>query len=302
MAPPGADPPFPPATSKARNILAAPSPVPLHSVATDVRGAAEALATLRARRPLVQNITNYVAMTLSANVLLAIGASPAMVHAAEEVEAFVGISDALAVNIGTLSPPWVAAMRLAVKKAAALGKPWVLDPVGCGATPYRTAVAVELSGLRPAIIRANASEIMSLAGASGAKPKGVDSTAASDAALGAAKALASRTGAVVAVTGATDYVTDGTVVYAIEGGNPLMALSTAFGCALSATTAAFAAVVPGLQAAVSALAAFKSAGKEAAKRATRGPGHLPAELIDALYRLDGPKLAAGTTVRQHLSG
>ncbi len=93
-----------------------------------------ALEDLRARRPLVQNITNYVAMTVSANVLLALGASPAMVHAAEEVEDFIAISDALAVNIGTLSPPWVDAMRLTVKRAIALGKPWVLDPVGCGAT------------------------------------------------------------------------------------------------------------------------------------------------------------------------
>ena len=123
-----------------------------------------ALGDLRALRPLVQNITNYVAMTPSANVLLALGASPAMVHAVEEVEDFVAISDALAVNIGTLSPPWVAAMRAAAERAKALGKPWVLDPVGCGATPYRSAVAAELAALGPAVIRGNASEILSLAG------------------------------------------------------------------------------------------------------------------------------------------
>ena len=133
-----------------------------------------ALEDLRARRPLVHNITNYVAMTVSANVLLALGASPAMVHAVEEVEDFVAISDALAVNIGTLSPPWVDAMRAAVKRASALGKPWVLDPVGCGATAYRTQVAVELAGLKPSVIRGNASEIMSLAGQVGAGGKGVE--------------------------------------------------------------------------------------------------------------------------------
>jgi len=108
-----------------------------------------ALTDLRARRPLVHNITNYVAMSVSANVLLALGASPAMVHALEEVEDFVAISDALAVNIGTLSPPWVEAMQKAVARANMLGKPWVLDPVGSGATPYRTRAAVELAALKP---------------------------------------------------------------------------------------------------------------------------------------------------------
>ena len=134
-----------------------------------------ALEDLRARRPLVHNITNYVAMSVSANVLLALGASPAMVHAAEEVEDFVAISDALAVNIGTLSPPWVAAMRAAVMRARALGKPWVLDPVGCGATAYRTQVAAELAALAPTVIRGNASEILNLSGQVGAAGKGVDS-------------------------------------------------------------------------------------------------------------------------------
>src|SRR4249920_701142 len=141
-------------------------PQDLHPQNAHPIDAASALEALRARRPLVHNITNYVAMTVSANVLLALGASPAMVHAVEEVEDFVAISNALAINIGTLSPRWVEAMRLAAAKAVALGKPWVLDPVGCGATPYRTGVAAELATLKPTIIRGNASEIMSLAGAS----------------------------------------------------------------------------------------------------------------------------------------
>lgn len=278
------------ASNAAAADAAPPRPQPPDATAA---AAAAALAALRARRPLVHNITNYVAMTLSANVLLAIGASPAMVHAAEEVEDFLAISDALAINIGTLSPPWVAAMRLAARKAAALGKPWVLDPVGCGATPYRTKIAAELAGLAPAIVRGNASEIMSLAGAAGAKPKGVDSAAPAEAAIAAAMALAGRTGAVVAVTGATDYATDGSTVVAVPGGHALMPLSTAFGCALSATTAAFAAVAAPMAAAVAALAAFKVAGKEAGGRASRGPGHLPAEMIDALYRLDAKALTLG---------
>jgi hydroxyethylthiazole kinase len=248
-----------------------------------------ALDALRARRPLVQNITNYVAMTVSANVLLALGASPAMVHALEEVEDFVAISDALVVNIGTLSPPWVEAMERAVVAANEARKPWVLDPVGCGATPYRTGTSAELVGFRPAIIRGNASEIMSLAGATAEGPKGVDSAVSSDAALDAARALARRTGAVVAVTGVVDYATDGMNAVRVEGGHALMPLSTALGCSLSAVAAAFAAVTDPMTAAVAALAIFKVAGEEAAERC-RGPGHLPAELCDALHLMDSGSL------------
>lgn len=256
---------------------------------------ATALDALRARRPLVQNITNYVAMTVSANVLLALGASPAMVHATDEVEDFVAISDALVVNIGTLSPPWVDAMRRAVLAANQARKPWVLDPVGCGATPYRTQTSGELAEFRPTIIRANASEIMSLAGAAGEGPKGVDSTTGSDAALDAARRLARRSGAVVAVTGAVDYATDGENAVRVEGGHAMMPLSTALGCSLSAVTAAFAAVANPLTAAVTALATFKVAGAEAAQRC-RGPGHLPAELCDALHLLDGAALRQRATI------
>ena len=244
-----------------------------------------ALEDLRARRPLVHNITNYVAMTVTANVLLALGASPAMVHAAEEVEDFVSISDALAVNIGTLSPSWVKAMRAAVARAKALGKPWVLDPVGCGATPYRTLVSAELAALSPSVIRGNASEILSLAGQTGQGGKGVDSLASADDATAAAAALARRTGAIVAVTGAVDYVTDGTGQVAIHAGDALMPLSTALGCALSAVTAAFAAVRPPQVAAIAALAVFGAAGSAAAQTC-RGPGHLPAEICDELYRMN----------------
>jgi hydroxyethylthiazole kinase len=256
-------------------------------LAIDVAGALEAL---RARRPLVQNITNYVAMAVSANVLLALGASPAMVHALEEVEDFVAISDALVINIGTLSPAWVEAMRRAVLAANEARKPWVLDPVGCGATPYRTRIAAELAAFRPTVIRANASEIMSLAGATVDGPKGVDSTARSDDALEAARALAERTGSIVAVTGAVDYATDGVRVVRVEGGDAMMPLSTALGCSLSAVTAAFCAVADPFTAAVAALTVFGAAGAEAAQRC-RGPGHLPAELCDALYAINRAALA-----------
>jgi hydroxyethylthiazole kinase len=256
------------------------------------------LSELREQRPLVHNITNYVAMTLSANVLLALGASPAMVHAVEEVEAFLSVSASLVINIGTLSASWVDAMRLAAKRAGVLKKPWVLDPVGCGATPYRTRVAAELAALGPAIIRGNASEILSLAGATDTGGKGVDSTADSVAAIASAAALSKRTGAVVAVTGAVDYATDGEHVVSVASGDPLMTLSTGLGCALSATTAAFAAVAPPLEAASTALMVYGAAGK-LASQACRGPGQLPAALCDALYTLDGTLLTEYATLSTH---
>lgn len=254
-----------------------------------------ALEDLRERRPLVHNITNYVAMTVSANTLLALGASPAMVHAVEEVQDFLAVSDALVVNIGTLSPAWVEAMHAATTHARESGKPWVLDPVGCGATPYRTHVAAELAARGPSIIRGNASEIMSLAGRIGAAGKGVDSNASTEDAAGSAADLARRTGAIVAVTGATDYVCDGETSLAVETGDALMPLSTALGCSLSAVAAAFSAVRPPREAAIAALAVFGAAGAVAAQRC-HGPGHLPAELCDALFAMDRATLAANARI------
>ena len=151
--------------------------------------AARLLAKLRAERPLVQAITNYVSMDVAANALLAIGASPAMVHAPEELEDFLGIANALAVNIGTLSRDWVESMLMAAEIAGRLGKPWVLDPVGVGATRFRDETTGRLLALKPTIVRGNASEIMASAGAAGLHhdtvvPKGVDSAHGTDVARG----------------------------------------------------------------------------------------------------------------------
>ncbi|MEJ1161662.1 hydroxyethylthiazole kinase [Prosthecomicrobium sp. N25] len=254
------------------------------------------LEAVRARRPLVHAITNYVAMTVSANVLLSLGASPAMVHAGEEVEEFAGIADSLVVNIGTLSTPWIAAMKAAAATARASGKPWVLDPVAAGATRLRTEAATALLALKPSVVRGNAGEILSLAGSSGAS-RGVDSIAGSDAAIDAALDLARASGAVVAVTGEVDYVTDGVRAAAIRGGHMLMPLSTALGCALSGVVAAFAAVAPAYEGTVSALAVYAAAGRIAGERC-RGAGHLPAELCDALLGLDARDLARNASIEE----
>lgn len=244
-----------------------------------------AYARLRQATPLVHCITNYVAMDVAANALLAIGASPAMVHANEEVEDFVGIAAALTVNIGTLSPSWVSAMERAADRAVALGKPWVLDPVGAGATPYRTGVARDLAGRKPTVVRGNASEILSLAGEVGGT-RGVDSTRSADEASGVARELARGLGCVVAVTGEVDYVTDGVRILSVHHGHEMMTRVTALGCALTGVTGAFLAVEPDpLLASAYALAIFGLAGEMAASGSI-GPGTLRTRLLDALYVLD----------------
>jgi hydroxyethylthiazole kinase len=259
-------------------------------------GAAYALLErVRLDAPLVHNITNYVVMNTTANALLAVGASPAMVHAVDEVEDFVSISRALVVNIGTLSEPWVDAMRRAVARAGERGVPWVLDPVGAGATAYRTRVAGELAASRPAVIRGNASEIRALGGATG-RTKGVDSTDRSDDAVDAAMALATALGTVVAVTGATDYITNGTAVRSVANGDALMARITGMGCTATALVGAFCAVErDALVAATAALAVLGVAGELAAVRSA-GPASMQMNILDALYTLDETTLVARARV------
>ena len=225
-------------------------------------------------------------MDVTANALLAIGASPAMVHATEEVRDFVGISHSLLVNIGTLSPAWVEAMTGAAEQAGGTGKPWVLDPVGAGATPYRTAVARDLSRRRPTVVRGNASEILAVAGTAAERTRGVDSVHSSDNALDVARAMARDLGTVVAVTGAVDFITDGERVLSVANGHPMMTRVTALGCTASALTAAFLVVEEdAVLAAAHALAVLGLCGEIAAREA-QGPGSLRTRLLDALYRLD----------------
>ena len=250
------------------------------------------LAALRADRPLVQAITNYVSMDVAANVLLALGASPAMVHAKEEAAEFARISGALVVNIGTLSAPWVEAMHLAAAAAQAAKVPWALDPVGVGATAFRNQTSLALLAHRPTLIRGNASEIIALAGLAGAGqgqgggPKGVDSADSSAAAIESARALARATGAVVAATGVFDVVTDGERLARVHGGHELMTRVTALGCALSGVCAAFlAARRDPFEATSAALGFYKLAGARASAMA-QGPGSFRVAFLDMLAALE----------------
>ena len=247
---------------------------------------------MRHASPLVQCITNYVAMNYAANILLAAGASPAMVHAPEEAGEFARLADAVTINIGTLSSHWLDGMRAAARTANETHKPWVLDPVAHFATGFRRKAVEELLGLRPAIIRGNASEIMALAGLASAG-RGVDAGDSVEQAEAAATRLSHRTHAVVAVTGAIDFVTDGRQAVRIGGGSALMPRVTAMGCALTCLVGAFAAAAPEtpFMATVAALACFSAAGSRAGQEAA-GPGSFAWRFTDALAALDAHALQA----------
>lgn len=240
----------------------------------------DALIALRADAPLVHCITNYVAMNIAANTLLAAGASPAMIHAEEEVVDFTPLAGALTINIGTLSAPWARGMLLAAKTAIASDVPWVFDPVAHFTTPYRSRVAQELLSLRPTILRGNASEILALAGEAGTG-KGADSGDRVEDAHAAAQTLAQTYGAVVAVTGPIDFLTDGVRTAQLSGGSDLMPKVTALGCALTALMGGYVAVAPAFDAALASLAHFKVAGSRAAIGAA-GPGSFQVRFLDAL--------------------
>lgn len=249
------------------------------------------LQKLRATAPLVHNITNFVVMNNTANALLAIGASPVMAHAPEEVEEMVGIAAALVINIGTLNRDWIAAMALAMAAAKVKGIPIVFDPVGAGATNYRTQTCRELlQRTAPTVIRGNASEIMALIDAS-IQTRGVDSSATESAAEAAATSLAREYRCVVVVSGARDLITDGTRKNYVRNGHALMTKVTGLGCTATALVGAFAAINPkALSAATHAMEIMGICGELAAAQAA-GPASLQMHLIDHLYSLDQEALS-----------
>ena len=240
---------------------------------------------IREDAPLVHNITNYVVMNNSANAVLAIGASPVMAHAIEEVEDMVAIASTLVINIGTLSKPWVEAMFRAAEAAKKKGLRIVFDPVGSGATPYRTATALRfVSEIRPSIVRANATEIISLV-----RPKigtkGVDSRHESAKARDAAFELTDAYGSIISVSGAVDLIVFGDKAAKVANGHPLMPRVTGLGCTASALTGVFAAVNPSpFDAAVSAMVVMGIAGEMAGEKA-EGPGSFQVRFLDALHAM-----------------
>ena len=257
------------------------------------------LRELRERKPLVHQITNYVVMNETANATLAIGALPVMAHAGEEVEEMARLASSLVLNIGTLSPHWVEAMILAGGTATARDIPIVLDPVGAGATQYRTATAHRLLGiLDVTVLRGNAGEIATLVGAE-AEVRGVESIGAGLEPAELARTAALRLGVIASVTGPVDHVSDGERVLSVANGHELLATVTGTGCMSSALTGCFLAAKPDapLEAAAEALAAFGVAAEDAADGAA-GPGTFHARLYDALYALDPAILDERTRIEE----
>ncbi len=263
------------------------------------------VAAVRKTAPLVHSITNLVVMSYNANALLALGAAPVMAHAREEVEEMVAIAGALVLNIGTLQPEWVEAMKLAAKKAASLNKPIILDPVGAGATSYRNRTITELLvTAKPAVIRGNASEIMSLSGLASAT-KGVESLQSSEAAIDAAKTLARKIDGTVCVSGATDIITDknGKTAF-LQNGHPWMTKITGTGCSATAMIGAFAAVQPDYwRATLSAMAYLGVVGEFAAEevqKKNQGVGSLQIKILDALQLM--PEKEFMTRLKMSVNG
>jgi hydroxyethylthiazole kinase len=247
--------------------------------------AGSALAAIRERRPLVHQLTNYVVMNETANATLALGALPVMAHALEEVEEMVALAGALVLNIGTLSSPWIEAMLAAGQAANARGIPVVLDPVGAGATAFRTDTAKRiLEEVDVAVLRGNAGEVATLVGVA-AEVRGVESVVA-PAAAELAREAARTLGVVASVTGPVDHVSDGERTAAVANGDPMLATITGTGCMSTAITGCFLAVTRSpFDAAVEALVAFGVAGEDAAREA-KGPGSFHVNLYDALAALD----------------
>lgn len=250
----------------------------------------ESVARIRERSPLVHNITNFVVMNSSANILLALGASPVMAHSPDEVADMAAMAGALVLNIGTIEGAWLESMLIAARAANGEGIPVVLDPVGAGATKLRTeAVHRILAESRVSVLRGNCSEVLSLAD-QGIKTKGVDSSLTlSDTTVDAARQIAEVQKCVVSISGEVDCITDGDGVFRVKNGHPVMTRVTGTGCGLSAVVAAFCAVDPETDFTVATAAAFGFYGLcgELAARVSDKPGSFPATFLDHLYSI-GP--------------
>jgi hydroxyethylthiazole kinase len=260
------------------------------------RKAAETLAAVRDRKPLVHHITNWVTISECASITRSLGALPVMAHAAEEVDEMVSISGALVLNIGTLTPELIDSMVRAGKKANELGKPIVLDAVGAGATRLRTESARRiLDGMKVAVIKGNAGEIATLAGAS-AEVRGVESVSVDGDPASHAKSLATSERCTVVITGPVDTVTDGKRTFLIRNGHPRMGEVVGTGCMAASVIGAFAAVEKDAAvAAACAMAVYGLAGEMAAKDA-KGPGSMKQNMFDCIMAITPLDVQKGARV------
>lgn len=249
-------------------------------------------------RPLVHHITNLVVTNLTANVTLAIGASPVMAYALGEVADMARLAQALVLNMGTLTEEVVEAMLLAGRAANEARIPVIFDPVGAGATPLRTATAQKIiKELHIDILRGNASEIACVGGLGG-HTRGVDASGTLAQVGEMTRQVARNLDTVVVVTGATDYISDGQRLIAVDNGHPMLTLVTGTGCSATSVIAAFRAVeADGVGASAAALAYYGLAAEKAAE-ACRGPASFEVALLDTLYNLQGEALIEGVKIRE----
>ncbi|TDS15044.1 hydroxyethylthiazole kinase [Maribacter caenipelagi] len=249
------------------------------------------LQKIRTKSPLVHNITNYVVMNNTANALLAVGASPVMAHAIEEVKDIVTISSSLVINMGTLSEKWVESMLMAVQQAKATKTPFVFDPVGVGASAYRTAIAQKIiETATPNVIRGNASEIMALAKVTNST-KGVDSTMDTKDAIEGATLLAQKLNNTIVISGETDYIITGDNISKIENGSPLMAKITGMGCTATALVGTCLGVEEDIHLAATVAMAIMGVAGDLAHEKSAGPGSFQMNFYDSLYELSPEVLA-----------
>jgi hydroxyethylthiazole kinase len=258
---------------------------------------ADLFTRLREKHPLVHHITNYVTVNDCANITLAIGAAPVMADAPEEVREMVTFAGALVLNIGTLNSGQIEAMILAGGMANDKKIPVILDPVGAGATRFRTDSSLRLlDELEIAVLKGNAGEIGVLAGAE-AYVRGVDSFGMSGDPVKIARTFAREAGITVVISGATDIVTDGKRILLVDNGHPMMGSISGTGCMAASVTGAFAAVSDDpVIASATAMAAFGIAGEKAAAGA-RGPYSFKAALFDELAGLAPEDLASCAKIR-----
>ena len=261
--------------------------------------AAGNLAAVREKKPLIHNITNYVVMNYTANALLAMGASPVMAHAHNEVEEMVSYAGALVLNIGTLTADWIESMIIAGRKASEQKTPIILDPVGSGATTLRTGSAKKIiEHTNIDVISGNASEILSLRHKD-SKTKGVDSLHSVEDAAETAKILAKELKTILAITGPVDLVTNGDSTLRVSNGHPLMGYVTGTGCTATVTIGAFLAIDENpVSATATALAFFGLAGEVAGEKAS-APGSFMIEIVNALYSISPEQLKDGCKIQEN---
>ena len=269
---------------------------------------ADAVRTVRDTTPLAQSFTNFVTINLVANAQLAVGGTAAMSFLPDDVLDIAAICGATYINVGTLLPFYKDALADIARGLHDQGKPWVLDPVAAGLGATRTAILESFRDVPPTVVRGNASEIIvldrmwGLADADATeeeatRPAGVESVDEVDSAIPAARRIARHLAThspngqgAVAVSGAVDFVTDGTNDYRLPGGSALMTKITGAGCSLGGVVGTYLAVADPLTAAMAASLHFNRAG-EIAEAAAHGPGSFQTEFLDALWNVTAEQIA-----------